>query len=78
MLKNLSLPSYNGLKKDYFTNGCKKTQKLVRAAKQTHTCKIVYQKLLKRMVKKVVFKDINVLTVIIIFHHHEDHPSYKK
>jgi len=25
--KNLSLPSYNGLKKDLFTNGCKKTIK---------------------------------------------------
>ena len=38
----------------------------------------VHQNQLKRMVKKVVFKDTNALNVISIFLHQEDLLNYKK
>lgn len=57
------------LKEGLFTMSCKKALKPVQN---------VHLNLLKRMVKKVVFKDTNVSTAIITFHHQEDHLDYKK
>ena len=57
------------VKEGLFTMSCKKVLKPVQN---------VLQNQLKRMVKKVVFKDTNVQNAITIFHHHEDHLNYKK
>ena len=60
---------YYRTKKDLFTNGCKKTLKLVQ---------IVHKITLKKLVFKTVYKDINVMIVIRNFNPKGDPKIYKK